>query len=282
MNSIFLMGGLGNQLFQIYTLISYCLENKKPFNFLYSETLNFGIERPTYWDNFLQRIQGFTTTDTSIYQLPIYKEKSFSYNKIQNKDTNVLLYGYFQSYKYFENNFESINKMIGLENLKQIIKRENKDLLNKEENQLLISLHFRLGDYKVKQDYHPIMSLEYYIDSLKYIINNNVNKKIKVLYFCEKSDNNVVENNIQYIKKHFDKININYVKINDSIEDWKQMLIMSLCDCNIIANSTFSWWGAYYNNNNDKIICYPKLWFGKACKDINNVEDLFPKHWIKI
>ena len=55
---------------------------------------------------------------------------------------------------------------------------------------------------------------------------------------------------------------------------------MSLCEHNIIANSTFSWWGAYFNTNVNKIVCYPSLWFGKNCN--NNVKDLFPEKWIKI
>lgn len=283
MNSIYLMGGLGNQLFQIYTLIAYCLENKKAFRFLYSEILKTGIERQTYWDNFLKRLKCFTTIDNSIYQSKLYREKCFSYNKIQNINTNILLYGYFQSYKYFENYYDLINKMIGIENIKQIIKDENEELFNKEEDKLLISLHFRLGDYKVKQDYHPIMKIDHYIDSLNYIINKNLDKKYKVLYFCEKDDNNIVKQNIISIKKHFDSnINIDFIKVNDTIDDWKQMLIMSLCDCNIIANSSFSWWGAYFNNNDNKIVCYPNIWFGEKCKHKNNLQDLFPENWIKI
>lgn len=199
MNSVYLKGGLGNLLFQIYALINYCLENKKKFNFLYSKTLQIGIERPTYWNNFLKRLKKYTTRNISIYKLPIYKEMSFSYNKIPNKNTNILLNGYFQSYKYFENNFELINKMIGIENIKKQIKEENKEILTKDNNEkeLIVSLHFRLGDYKIKQNYHPIMSLEYYINSLNYIINNNIDKYLKVLYFCEISDNNIVENNIK-------------------------------------------------------------------------------------
>jgi len=281
MNSIYLMGGLGNQLFQIYTLIAYCLEHNKSFKF--SETLKSGKKRYTYWDSFLKNLKGYVIPNNSIDKLPFYNEKSFSYNKIQNIDTNMLLYGYFQSYKYFENHYESINKIIGIEDIKQLIKEENNELLNKEENQLLISLHFRLGDYKSLQDYHPIMKLEHYINSIKYIISNNVNKKYKILYFCEKNDNDIVQNNIINIKNHIDNnINIEFIKVNDIIEDWKQMLIMSLCDCNIIANSTFSWWGAYFNNNDNKIVCYPNVWFGKKIKDKNNVQDLFPENWTKI
>ena len=55
---------------------------------------------------------------------------------------------------------------------------------------------------------------------------------------------------------------------------------MSLCKNNIIANSSFSWWGAYLNDTSDKIICYPSTWFGPAAG--HDVRDLFPKNWNKI
>jgi hypothetical protein len=55
---------------------------------------------------------------------------------------------------------------------------------------------------------------------------------------------------------------------------------MSLCKHNIIANSSFSWWGAYFNENLEKIVCYPSVWFGKNVE--HNVVDLFPNRWVKI
>jgi hypothetical protein len=64
------------------------------------------------------------------------------------------------------------------------------------------------------------------------------------------------------------------------LEDWEQMLLMSLCNHNIIANSTFSWWGAYLNDNPGKIVCYPEHWFMPEVK--KDVTDLFEEDWIKI
>ena len=58
------------------------------------------------------------------------------------------------------------------------------------------------------------------------------------------------------------------------------MLLMSLCDHNIIANSSFSWWAAYFNVNPEKIVCYSSQWFGPKCN--NSTRDLFPENWIKI
>jgi len=281
MNTIYLMGGLGNQLFQIFALLSYCLQYKKPFKFLYSETLKTGIERPTYWNSVFKRLKNFTTTDISIYKNKLYKEEKFSYTMLYEKNEPIMLYGYFQSYKYFEKHYEQIIKLLNIQELKQQIFIENKELLDIK-NTLLVSLHFRLGDYKEKQAYHPVMSIEYYINSIKHIIENGENSNIKILYFCEENDNEIVNNNILQIKKSIENNSIEFIKVNDNIEDWKQMIIMSLCHHNIIANSSFSWWGAYFNSNQEKIVCYPSIWFGEASKDKDNVQDLFKNNWIKI
>ena len=59
------------------------------------------------------------------------------------------------------------------------------------------------------------------------------------------------------------------------------MVLMSCCEHNIIANSSFSWWGAYFNDNPEKIVCYPSVWFGPKLQN-KKTEDMFPKDWKKI
>ena len=186
-----------------------------------------------------------------------------------------MLCGYFQSYKYFDEYYETICRMISLDKQKaQILMEFPNDYTNK------ISMHFRLGDYKNLQDRHPILQYEYYKSAIQFIQLQSNTNKYDVLYFCEKEDNEEVLVIINKLKKEFPQII--FSKQPDTTEDWKQMLIMSLCNHNIIANSTFSWWGAYFNSNPNKIVCHPEKWFGPALNDKNNTKDLFPASWCKI
>ena len=272
-------GGLGNQLFQIFAIISYSIKNK--YRFVFPEDIVYGItKRYPYWDSFLSNIKNFTTKH--IPKIDVWREKEFEYNEIApSSQENIMLCGYFQSYKYFDEYYETICRMISLDKQKMLILMEfPNDYSNK------ISMHFRLGDYKNLQDRHPILQYEYYKDSIQFIQlqNNNItntNKKcLEILYFCEKEDNEEVLVIINKLKKEFPQLI--FSKHLDTIEDWKQMLTMSLCQHNIIANSTFSWWGAYFNSNPNKIVCYPEKWFGPALNDKNNTKDLFPVNWCKI
>jgi hypothetical protein len=187
-----------------------------------------------------------------------------------------MLFGYYQSYKYFENEKDSIFSLIRLRKQQENIKEEfpvlDTDIIHQ------ISMHFRLGDYKHIQECHPLMPYEYYEKSLETILQQRNQDKYIVFYFCQIEDNEVVSTIIQKLKSRF--TNIDFMKMDDSIEDWKQLLIMSCCNDNIIANSTFSWWGAYFNDKSDKIVCYPSLWFGPRMP--NNTVDLFPPTWTKI
>ena len=276
-----LMGGLGNQLFQIFTTISNAINIKSRFAFIDVDKLGGGqtIVRPTYWENFFRKLKPFTTKEFP--QMVVVKEKGFTYNFIDLQKYNnpqqysVCLYGYFQSYKYFAENFYTICRMIGLEEIKKSVVKGSgftQDLLNDT-----VSLHFRIGDYKKIQHYHPIMTLEYYKKSLGLLLLKEPIRQ-HVLYFCEEEDLEDVNKTIISLKTGFPTLN--FIRASNDLSDWEQMILMSCCRDNIIANSSFSWWGAHFNTNPYKTVYYPSVWFGQAAG--HDTRDLCPIEWVKI
>jgi hypothetical protein len=275
-----LRGGLGNQLFQIFTTIAYSLQSRNPVKFANIETMGGGgcTLRYTYWNTFFSRLQPFLINTREFPLMEYIKENGFHYtpisiSSIMNK--NVCLYGYYQSYKYFNECFLSICKMIRLEEMKQALLHKlpyDKHFLNNA-----ITLHFRLGDYKKAQHFHPLMNDKYYEDSLHYIEERTITEK-NVFYFCEEEDIEQVSQTIDILKSKFPKYQ--FIRADNELADWEQMLFMSCCRYNVIANSSFSWWGAYFNNDPKQMVIYPSIWFVETAGI--NVNDLFPSEWIKM
>ena len=279
-----LMGGLGNQLFQIFTVISYAIKYKQMFKFINTEELGGDgcTKRKTYWNTFLFKLSGFLFTKYPHFDI-VYREDGFQYNEIPRgylqDNTNIMLHGYFQSYKYFQENYDIVCRMLNIAEKRLDVLEEVVD--NYHTAQFLeksISMHFRLGDYKKLPDYHPIMSSEYYTNALQYIV-KHIDYTPNVLYFCEDEDVESVNETIQLLKNEFPAIE--FERGTNTLDDWQQMLLMSCCNHNIIANSSFSWWAAYFNANPTKIICYPSVWFGPKMSDVV-VKDLFPDDWVRI
>lgn len=272
-----LCGGLGNQLFQIFTTIAYALTNKTSFYFLdQDELFNGSVTRYTYWNSFLNALNPFLKP-IHHYEL-VLSEYNFRYRELPSCTPNglILLYGYFQSYKYFESYKHSIYKLLKINSKKTELM--NRMTTTTTECNNIISMHFRLGDYKNYQNIYYILDEKYYISALHKILSLRTNPLIKVLYFCEEDIVEEVENIISKLKESFPSVT--FEMANPSLEDWEQMLLMSLCKYNIIANSTFSWWGAYLNTNEDKVVCCPSKWFmPQTNKDIS---DLYPEDWIKV
>jgi hypothetical protein len=273
------MGGLGNQIFQIFATISYSIKSRNPFKFLNVSTLGGGsiTIRNTFWNSFFKNLEPFLI-DNIPQSIHIIREKDFTFNELNVYEMigrDCLIFGYFQSYKYFHENYEIICKMIGLEQLReQLILKLN---LNSDYFKNCVSIHFRLGDYKHIQQYHPLATYEYYRNALNFI-KSKTTESYTILYFCEDVDIHDVLNTIVKLENQFP----NYVfkRGYNMLDDWEQMLLMSCCHHNIIANSSFSWWAAYFNNWTDKIVCYPSIWFGDAAN--HNIKDLCPLEWNRI
>ena len=316
MLTITIMGGLGNQLFQIFTTIATALRNNDTFFFLNFERLpgNPGHPRYTHWRTILHGLQQYltpsnTANDKMFQSLPRWDEIGFPYRPTPTdtvKYTKPLrLHGYFQSELYFKDKYDEICKMIQLKEqqngIKQLYANEEwgQDYygsLNK--TRILVSMHFRIGDSIQNLHVHPVMSVDYYYRAISYTIEHGgvgtgsttetVPKDFTFLVFYEPCDKAIVEKNVAELQNRCrvlfgsdrDRNRVKFVFVRDTIADWQQMLLMSVCDHNIIPNSSFSWWGAYFNANPAKIVCYPNIWFGPGVS--HDTRDLCPKSWVKV
>lgn len=308
MISLHMMGGLGNQLFQIFTTLSLSIDNN--IEFCFSDKEKLCSKRNTYWNSFLLPLMPYLRSDDFLNKEFIPKgitirETQFNYKNydeiiqmiLRTYSKNIYLFGYFQSYKYFEKNYQQIYNLLNIDqqkyNLLEKIFSVNvlKNQLNMQndfifENDLqlynnVISIHFRLGDYKQLQNCHPLMPTIYYLNCLNYLSSQLTNiNSYKFLYFCENNfdDVMIVSNIINDIQKTYP--NVEFIR-QFGLKDYEEMLLMSLCKHNIIANSSFSWWGAYLNNNEDKIVMYPNVWFGRNLSQ-HDISDLCPENWIRI
>lgn len=186
-----------------------------------------------------------------------YNEPHFHYKEIPyTKD--MLLTGFFQSEKYFAKHKEEIIKKLFLkdEYIDQI-KSKYKELLQEE----TISMHIRRTDYLAMQQYHTVLPVGYYSKALESI--GTKGKKIVVF-----------SDDPEWCKQKFIGDKFVFIEKNLPIVD---LFLMSLCKENIIANSSFSWWGAYFNANKSKRVIAPKDWFGPAYD--HNTKDLYCEGW---
>jgi hypothetical protein len=272
------MGGLGNQLFQIFATIAYAIKSKNRFVFLGVNQLGSGSTtvRYTFWKTLLVKLNPFLVE--SLPQMYTIREKGFPYDELnvaEMVNSNIMINGYFQSYKYFEHSYDMIYRMLCIDKIKETLINKL-HLNNKLDN--YVSMHFRIGDYKKIQHYHPLATYNYYKGALTHIQKCNPDVPFTILFFCEDIDMNDVMEKINKLMLEFP--NYKFIRCDNKLADWEQMIFMSCCHHNIIANSSFSWWGAYFNSTKDKIVCYPSLWFGPAAN--NNTRDLCPSEWVRI
>lgn len=236
------MGRLGNQLFQIAATIGSAEENHDVAKF---NMWNYSKFFKIHID------QTLNIKDINVR----YQEKDFHFHRIPYvKDMDII--GYFQSEKYFLNCKDKIKEYF--EFVDDFID------FNKYKNKC--SIHIRRTDYLQKSEYHPILEQSYYIDSMNYIKNIGVNEFV------------IFSDDIEWCKNNFSEYdNIIYSEGNTDIED---LALMSSCSHNIIANSSFSWWGAWLNKNKNKKVIAPIKWFGPAKRNVVT-DDLYCSDWIK-
>jgi len=239
-------GRLGNQLFQLAAGINLSIDNNCQLFVPPSQYYKFINYKPEIY---------LTPSHTCEFVEP-----TFHFSEINYKP-GMLLKGYYQSEKYFYSNRDIVVNGLKLkDNYLLQIKEKYKDILDYE----TISIHVRRTDYLILSDRHPTLPVSYYKKALDLIGTKNK----KILIFSD---------DINWCRRVFEGKNFIFVENNIDIVD---MFLMSLCNNNIIANSSFSWWGAYFNNNLDKKVVAPLKWFG--CDLPNDTKDLYCKDWIVI
>lgn len=286
-----ILGGLGNQMFQYavgralahrrgdelkldisefesYTLRQFELD---VFNVKAAIASPSEIERLKYQKPALAlRILSYIFRKDSAYGRHYYREKFYQFDPdVLTLQGDVYLFGYWQTEKYFSDYEQGLRQEF---TLKTPLSRESEYFKNQilaEEH--AVALHIRRGDYVTNattNSYHGLCSLEYYKEAVTYI-----EQHVTSPHFFIFSDD------LAWAKEHLDFIGeVTFVELSDA-PDHEEMYLMSQCHHNIIANSSFSWWGAWLNENRKKIVIAPKQWFTDASI---NTDDLISEGWIRL
>jgi hypothetical protein len=194
----------------------------------------------------------------------VYYEGDFRFNpQVLSLNKNTDLYGYFQTERYFEKYRGEILETFTFKG--QHILDANSYLLErvypKSEGKELVSLHVRRGDYVLYPNHHPTCSKDYYSKAMERFDFKNS----KFLIFSD---------DIEWCKGEFHGEQFIFI---DSGNPYVDLKLMSMCDHHIIANSSFSWWGAWLNSSEDKKVIAPLNWFGPELN--KNTDDIYCKRW---
>lgn len=291
-----LISGLGNQLFQYAIGRMISLRNNVPLkldvSFFNNQSLrqfklnhyniNADIATPSEVDTFLINYRSnsikskiFRKVNNHIpklYQRYFVESEPFVYEPdIFKVSGNIYLEGYWQNQAYFTDFDERIlNELKVKESYSEIAE----DYLNEiKDNPSSVSIHIRRGDYLTDKQAFEMMGvlpIDYYNEAIKVI-----SSKLKKTHYFVFSDD------LEWAK---DKLKvgsaITFVDFKGEMSDYMELELMSQCSHNIIANSSFSWWGAFLNTNPTKIVISPKNWMKSPA--VNGKVNIQMSNWIKL
>lgn len=277
-------GGLGNQMFQYALGRHLAIKNGAPLTLRHMDVGAFS-KRPYALGCFklVSGVRVISKIENRRFKIfekfwklmgkieePIILEKGFPFDQqVLNLRGDIHLRGYWQSEKYFKD----IRPII-LEDFTFVkpLSRKNEKILAEIKRSNAVSVHVRRGDYVADPQtskFHGVYGPDYYRKAVE-IIAQKVKKP--VFYFFS-DDIEWVKNNIKTKYKNV------YVDWNKGDKSYVDLHLMSHCRHHILANSSFSWWGAWLNQNRDKIVIAPKQWFQEKGVD---TKDLIPEKWFKI
>lgn len=235
----------GNQMFMISAVIGYSIKHKMNY-FIPQQTI-----APHVWKTHFPQFP----TGKTIGNFFHYKETEHYYQEIPAKQ-NIIIEGYFQSEKYFDHCRQEIIEAFQIPYKKL---------------EGFVSIHVRRADYLKYPDKHPVVTYEYISEAVKLFIEKGYSSFV------------VCSDDIQWCRSNLKPLELfgatfSYSHNKEPIAD---LALMSCCEHNIISNSSFSWWSAWLNQNPDKKVIAPKIWFGNGNSHLNT-KDLLPESWIKI
>jgi hypothetical protein len=289
-----LNGGLGNQMFQyanakavairngVNFLVDTSLYEKKRMHqgFEIGKIFKLPISVATKAD--LKQVLGNFQSPLAhriLARLPLLKtlpkkfiaEPHFEYwDGLHNCPNEAYLFGYWQSERYFLDCEADIRREFTFQPFQD---QSNIELAQKiKDSQYAVSMHVRRGDFvnnSKANTYHGALSPRYYSDALAYLA--RILPTMELFVFSD---------DIKWVKGNLDlsAFRVHFVSHNMGINSYHDMALMSLCDHHVIANSSFSWWGAWLNSSQDKIVIAPKCWFVQPI----NTKDLIPTSWIQL
>ena len=292
-------GGLGNQMFQyaFYKASSFMhrelwtttawysfnnshngYELKKIFGISYCKNLSlpFKFKKKPGKDKVQQLNEVQNSSLTKILRNllnnnPFVKFLEFPDSKYDSEFLNMkrfcIISGYFQNEKYFKDISDVIIKDFAFPIFADDSNIQISDKIQKTNS---VSIHVRRGDYCGNSLYDGIATTDYYRNAVNYILKHVENP----VFYIFSDDINWCEQNLEIQNEHY------FINWNKGKNSFRDMQLMSLCKHNIIPNSSFSWWGAWLNQNQEKIVIAPSKWIN----DNSGLDfsDIIPSSWVRI
>ena len=255
------LGRLGNQMFQYAALkgisknvgADFCIPN-------HTQALNDGIGnmlRTELFDSFDLRVN-INLLDNG--HAPVVQERFFHFDEelFCMCPDHISLHGYFQTEKYFKNIEQEIKDDF---TFKDEVLNPCKEMISSLDNP--VSLHIRRTDYLINNGNHYNLPIEYYENTLK-----NFDNDRNVIVFSDDP---------KWCKEQ-ELFSGDRFMISENTDNRVDLCLMSLCTDFIIANSSFSWWGAWLSSNKNKKVFAPSKWFGPNNSHLDT-KDLLPSEW---
>ena len=287
-----ILGGLGNQMFQyaagralslaveqtflldLRGFTNYALHNGFELDRVFAAPVKvatagdvrnmLGWRSPALVGKVLKRIQS-----PFLHGPRLAIEPHFNYwSGLRTGGTKRYLMGYWQSEMYFKDYAETLRSDF---NFKIPLDETNRNIAQRIQHSNAVSLHVRRGDYITHTPNAKILStcsLDYYNQAIDYI-----SKRVDSPHFFLFSDD------MEWVKASLDiPFEKTYIEHNRGADSYRDMQLMHMCRHHVIANSSFSWWGAWLNPYPDKLVVAPKTWFSDGKVD----DDLIPREWIRL